>query len=179
MTSSTAAVLQIPAEVIEHALTLLHPIDVSHFSQTCHSAHTLVYGASDQYLWRQLFLTHPFDDPRKAVDSRDTNFSYNWKGELQRRVRAELIAFNIEQRLEEQNFALETFISTILDALTVQCGLEHKKSDSLEWVARVLRDSRVLDAWPEARDNQLISHIRTCLALSLNEAKDDKMKARL
>jgi len=29
--------------------------------QTCHLAHALVYGASDQYLWRQLFLTHPFD----------------------------------------------------------------------------------------------------------------------
>ena len=180
MASPTVAVFQIPNEVIEHALTYLHPLDVARFSQTCRLACTFVYGAADQYLWRQLFLAS-FDDPREAFDSRDANPEYNWKGELQRRAQAELIAFNIKQRLDEQTFALETFISMIWDALPVPV-LEHKPSNSLEWVTRVLHDSRILDApvmWPEAKDNQLISRIQTYLALTLNEVTDDKSKAHL
>jgi hypothetical protein len=181
MTSSTAAVFQIPDEVIEHTLTYLHPLCVFRFAQTCRSAHSLVHGASDPYLWRQLFLTS-FDDPRKTVDSRNENFQYNWKGELQRRVRAELIAFNMEQRFDERIFALETFISMICDALPVQPGLEHKQSHSLEWVTSVLRDSRILDTpavWFDTEDSQLIGRIQTYLAFSLDVAIDARSTARV
>jgi hypothetical protein len=181
MASSTTTVFQIPDEITEHALTFLHPIDVANFSQTCHLAHTLVYGASDQYLWRQLFLTHPFDDPRNAVIPRQTSTSapYNWRDQLQCSVRAGLIAFNIEQRFDEQQFALETFISVIGSAAPVRSSLAYKPSDSLKWVTTILRDSRILDAVPDLRNNQLSSRIRTYLALSLDGAKDDETKARL
>lgn len=165
---------QIPAEVTEHTLTFLHPLDVARFSQTCHLAYTMVYGAADEYLWRQLFLSHPFDDPRKVIGSGNASIPYNWKKELQRRVQAELIAFNIEQRLDEHNSALETLISVILDA---QSGLEHQQSDSLRWVTHILQNSSILDApipCPEAKDSQLISRIRTYLALSLDKAEDGK-----
>ena len=176
MTSRAAAVFQIPNEITEHALTYLHPLDVSRFSQTCRLARTFVYGDASQYLWRQLFLAS-FDDPREAVDFGDTNIEYNWKEELQRRARAELIAFNIGLWLDEQSFALETIISTIWNAPPVQPVLDDKASDSLEWVTRVLRDSRILDA-PVARaeNNQLISRIQTYL---VGEATGDKSRGDL
>ena len=74
---------QIPAEITEHALTFLHPLNVAQFSQTCHLAYTMVYGSSDQYLWRQLFLTHPFDDPHKSNDGPNSSVPYNWLKVLQ------------------------------------------------------------------------------------------------
>jgi hypothetical protein len=60
--------LQIPTEVTEHVLTFLHPLDVAKFLQTCRLAYTLVYGTPDQYLWCELYLRYPFDDPCKALD---------------------------------------------------------------------------------------------------------------
>jgi hypothetical protein len=181
MASLTPTVFPIPDEVTEHALTLLHPVDVANFSQTCHLAHGLVYGASDQYLWRQLFLTHPFDDPRNALHPRHTStgVSYNWRDALQRRVRTELVASNIEHRLDEQQFALESIISVIVGAAPVRSGLEPKPSDSLKWVTRILRNSRILDAVADPSNNQLISRIRTYLALSLDGAEDNEMTTHL
>jgi hypothetical protein len=145
MASSTATVFRIPDEITEYALTFLHPLDIANFSQTCRLAYALVYGAPDQYLWRQLFLAHPFDDPRNALGYQNTSTSYNWRAGLQQRVQAELIASNIVHRLEEQQLALETFISVIGDASPVST-LEHKESDSIKWVTRILHDSRILDA---------------------------------
>lgn len=174
--------LQIPPEVTEHALTFLPPRDVANFSQTCQLAHCLVYGAPDQYLWRQLFLGHPFDDPRKSLDYVDSYVSYNWRGELQRRIRAELVAYNAKKRPGEQSFSLETFISTILDASPVQAGVEQGQSGSLQWVTRILCETRILEATfksLEANDVQLISRLRALLSLSLDKAGDAKTRERL
>ncbi|KIM80522.1 hypothetical protein PILCRDRAFT_789242 [Piloderma croceum F 1598] len=175
MASLTATVFRIPDEITEHTLTLLHPIDIANFSQTCHSAYTLVYGAPDQYLWHQLFLAYPFDNPINTLNYQNTNTSYNWRNALQRRVQAELIASNIVHRLEEQQFALETFISVIGDASP---PLEHKEaSESIKWVIHILHGSRILDAHvtlPSPTDIQLISCIRTYLALSFEEANNDE-----
>jgi hypothetical protein len=173
-------VLQIPAEVTGHALTFFHPLDVAKFSQTCHLAYTLVYD--NQALWRELYLKYPFDDPRKALDPRHAIVSYDWKGELQRRMQAELIAYNIEQRFEERNLALETFVSVISNATPAQSPLEYQNSGSLQWVTGILRDSRILDALvvePDGRNNQLISRIQTYCAFSLDMPDDDSTKARL
>jgi hypothetical protein len=182
MASSTQTVFQIPGEITERTLTFLHPLDVSKFSQTCRSAHTLVYGAADQYLWRQLFLAYPFDDPRKAVNRLTMVPEPDWKAELQRRVRSELIAFDIEHRHSEQSFAWETFVSAILDAQPILPGLESQQSDTLTWVTHILRHSKILDApitWPDKNCNHLISRIRTLLALSLDETEDDSAKEHL
>jgi hypothetical protein len=89
---------------------------------------------------------------------------------------------NIEQRMEERVYALETFMTMVLNAPPVQAGLEHTKSDSLDWVTRVLRESQILDVTSlslEMKDIQLVSRLRTYLALSLESAEDDKAKARM
>ena len=90
--------------------------------------------------------------PRKAVNRLTVVPEPDWKAELQRRVRSELIAFDIEHRHSEQSFAWETFVSAILDAQPVLPGLESQQSDSLTWVTHILRDSKILDApitWPD------------------------------
>jgi hypothetical protein len=46
-------------------------------------------------------------------------------------MKAKLIAHNIEQWFDEQNLALETFVSIILNAVPVQSSLENKQSGSL------------------------------------------------
>ena len=104
MANSTARIFQVPNEVTEVALTLLHPIDVAKISQTCHAAHALVYGTSDQYLWRELLL-YSFVDPRHAFTQRHAHNSdpYNWQVELQQRVQAELVAFGKKQTHERNS----------------------------------------------------------------------------
>ena len=174
--------LQIPTEVTGHALTFLHPLDITKLSQTCRLAYTLIYGTSNQYLWHALYLKYPFDDPRKALDTQDVIVSYDWKGELQRRVEAKLIAYNIKHRFDEWNLALETFISVILNAMPVHSSLDHQQSSSLQWVTDILRDSRILDTRvmePDGRNTQLISRIQTYHAFSSEMPNDDSTKAHL
>jgi hypothetical protein len=88
-------VLQIPSKVTQEALLYLHLIDIASFSQTCHSAHAVVYSPLDQYLWCEPFLA-AFDNPCESVNYWHANASYDWKHELQCRIRAKLIAFKIE-----------------------------------------------------------------------------------
>ncbi|KAF7986246.1 hypothetical protein HWV62_38715 [Athelia sp. TMB] len=169
MSPATPLIFTIPPEISEHALTFLHPIDVAAFAQVSRAGRALVYGASDHYLWRQLFLAL-FDDPRKSLKGRSAHPAYNWKGELQRRIRSELAALNAEQRPDEQIAAVETFISAILDAPPVQPTIPYGESASLRFVHRILRDSGILSApgAPEKIGAQIIGRLRAYLALSLD-----------
>jgi hypothetical protein len=83
-----------PPELAERTLALCHFKDVVAFAQTCRCAHTLVYRSSDQYLWRNLFLSFPFDDPRLGLGGGLPHPTkvVDWRTKLQRRVRAERIA---------------------------------------------------------------------------------------
>ncbi|KAI0641699.1 hypothetical protein C8Q79DRAFT_919143 [Trametes meyenii] len=61
------ALSTLPTEVIELILISTaaggFPEAIATFSQTCRALRDLVYGPSDQHLWREIFLT-TFDDPR-------------------------------------------------------------------------------------------------------------------
>ena len=79
------SILRFPAEVTEHTLLLAHPRDVASFAQTCRYARSLVYHSTDQHLWRQMFLLHPFDDPRitsPPPSDSVTDTHVNWMKEL-------------------------------------------------------------------------------------------------
>lgn len=164
-------VFQIPLEITEHALTFLHPRDVASFSQTCQSARTVVYHNPDQFLWRELFLSY-FDDPRRCQGH---SISYNWKNQVQRRVKAELIALRCTSPENETAFALETFISVILEV-----PYNVHQSRSLQWLTRILRESNILgDGVSRQGDHlQLASRLRSLLALSLpDDATADHLAA--
>lgn len=131
-----------PQELIERTLTFCHPSDVAAFARTCKTAHPVVYGAGDQYLWRSLFLNYPFDDPRHAVEHVNANaVTFDWRGELQRRVAAEQWATGGNPLLEED--AIRAF-SEVLDQARPgeppqnwEELAEHATSHNLRWLVTV------------------------------------------
>lgn len=160
-------------EIIEHALIHCHPRDVAAFSQTCRAARQLVYHNKDQYLWRQLFLSCPFDDPGKALQG--LHGSFDWKGELQRRVCAEMIAHSSRATAEELTGALETFLNVVRTASPVTQGYERVPSQSLLWVVDVLQSSNMLHTplFDHYNTSQNLAHLRSYLALTLDDYDND------
>jgi len=113
----------------------------------------------------------PYSSPSSSV-------AVDWKGELLRRIKAESIAFSAEERVFERKRALETFISMVQDALPVVKG-QREPSHNLQWLVRVLRDSRMLDANILPNEARLHARLRSYIALSLDDSKDDKTRTRL
>lgn len=88
--------LSLPTELIHHVLCFCTPHTVVAFSQTCRLAFTLIYDTEDQHLWREVFLSVPFDDLKDSPDY-DADVPIDWKTELQRRIRASsVVAFTPE-----------------------------------------------------------------------------------
>lgn len=169
------SVLPIPSEITEQALTLCHPRDVASFSQTCRKARRLVYGTPDQYLWRQLFLLFPFDDPRQIPSPFLEHDQFNWRKELHRRMEAQLIASRTSSTLEDLLRAIETFISVVHSAAPVTWGHERVSSPNLLWVVDVLQSTNMLRS-PllfSQEGNQSLARLRAYLALTLDEYDDD------
>ncbi|KAG2370238.1 hypothetical protein BDR07DRAFT_1476235 [Suillus spraguei] len=169
--ASLSHVFQIPSEIIEHALTLCHPHDVASFSQTCRQARRLVYGSPDQYLWRQLFLLFPFDDPRQIPSPFQEDGEFNWRKELRRRMKAQLIACRASSTLEDLLTAIETFISVVRSAAPVTCGHERVSSPNLLWVVEVLQSTNMLrsPSLVSGESSQSLARLRAYLALTLDE----------
>jgi hypothetical protein len=117
----------VPSELTERILSLCHPRDVASFAQTCHRAYTFVYRSSDQYLWRTLFLDHPFDDPRLSIGPSEVS----WCAKLQRRVRAERIARRDGDRFE----LVEVLLECVREAAPWATQVS---SHNLSWVMEVL-----------------------------------------
>jgi hypothetical protein len=138
---SASNILSIPAEVIEYALTFCPPTAVASFSQTCRLANAIVYESPDQYLWRQLFLLYPFDDPRKSIHGSIIR-RVDWRTELQRRIRAKAIAFSPAGRPVQCKIqALQTFITMVHEAAPLSKDQRPLPSDNITWLSRVLDDS--------------------------------------
>jgi hypothetical protein len=102
MRSSTACLLTMshlssfafPPEIVLDVLAKAHPIDVSSFAQTCRAYRDVVYGTTDQQLWRDLYLTQPLDDLRECITVLGrplvgSDADIDWRTELQNFARAE------------------------------------------------------------------------------------------
>ncbi|KAG1769605.1 hypothetical protein EDD22DRAFT_868420 [Suillus occidentalis] len=179
-TTALSRVFQIPSEVIEHALTLCHPRDVASFSQTCREARRIVYGNLDQYLWRQLFLLFPFDDPRQTPSLFQENGQFNWRKELHRRMEAQLIACRTSSTLEDLLTAIESFVSVVRSAAPVTWGYERVSSPNLLWVVEVLQSTNMLRSplLLSQEGNQSLARLRAYLALTLDEYDDDDIEGK-
>ncbi|KII86383.1 hypothetical protein PLICRDRAFT_114369 [Plicaturopsis crispa FD-325 SS-3] len=167
-----------PSELSEHALTFCHARDVAAFSMTCHLAHALVYSSADQFIWRELFLRYPFDDPRQAVQLHSSSKAFDWRTELQRRIRAEFVAYHAEDHVAERPEALRTFIDAIRTARPTSAEND-APSETLRWVMNILRTSGLLETVATPPEIPLRSRLRTFLALALDDGKDCKTLARL
>ena len=119
--------LSLPTELIQSVLRFCTPQTVAAFSQACRLAFALVYGTEDQHLWREVFLSVPFDDLRESPDH-DPSVPINWRTELQRRIRASsVVAFtpdDIPLALEVQEAvsdAFETLVKVAHSAIPPFC----------------------------------------------------------
>ncbi|KAG2045253.1 hypothetical protein BDR03DRAFT_938300 [Suillus americanus] len=175
-----ANIFRIPSEIIEHALTLCHPHDVASFSQTCRKALRLVYGSPDQYLWRQLFLLFPFDNPLQVSSPSQEDGQFNWRKELHRRMEAQSIARRTSSTLEDLLTVIETFISVVRSAAPVTWGYERVSSPNLLWVVEVLQSTNMLRS-PllfSQEGDQSLARLRAYLALTLDEYDDDDVEGK-
>ncbi|KAI0074910.1 hypothetical protein K474DRAFT_1664918 [Panus rudis PR-1116 ss-1] len=92
--------LSLPSEIIELIVVNLavagHTESVAAIAQSCHAMRNLVYGATDQHLWREIYLSI-FDDPRLADEAdRECYHSeerpssmlehYDWGAECRQRI---------------------------------------------------------------------------------------------
>lgn len=167
----------IPVELAERVLVNCNPWDVASFSRTCRLAYELVHHPADQYLWRQLFLLHPFDDPRHSTNGNDA--TVDWKSELLRRMKAQQIALSQPPLIYERKRALETFISMVQDAPPTKPKREQQRSHDLIWLQDVLEKSRILDTTALPNESRLYARLRSYLALTLDTGDDEKTVARM
>lgn len=178
------AIVPIPVELIQRILVFCHACDVAAFAQACRLAHSVVYHSSDQYLWRELFLFHPFDDPRKSLQaisvSRPAPF-FDWQHELTRRLKARRSLTSAHASAHEKACALETLISVMQKTPAVSQG-GIAQSHDIAWLNQILRRSRVLD-FPSNVDTSphhamVYSQLRSYVALSLDDQGDAQTKRR-
>ncbi|KAI9065682.1 hypothetical protein FKP32DRAFT_1567364 [Trametes sanguinea] len=139
------SVQTLPTEVVEliliNAAAAGHPETIAAFSQTCRAHHDLVYGPSDQHLWREIFLS-TFDDPRVTgggpgwydanarKPSASKDISYNWGEEYRLRIWA---ARYIRRRTDPDATRIADSLAADLDKFIA----EYETSE---------RDTRALDA---------------------------------
>ncbi|PCH34566.1 hypothetical protein WOLCODRAFT_139431 [Wolfiporia cocos MD-104 SS10] len=150
------------------------------FSRTCRSAYQLAYQDDDQYLWRELFLSRPFDDLRKTVPplipSKPLE-QHDWRSELQRRVEAEIVVGREElagdPRLPR---ALETLVSIVETALPISDGPESDTSESLQWLDPLLNKLTKLDANSvTVPERKLLARLMAYVVLSYERSSDDSL----
>jgi hypothetical protein len=176
-----------PVEIVERVLAFCHPWDVASFAQTCRLAHSVVYHPTDQYLWRELFLFHPFDDPRCSLKilQGSNSVPLDWRRELTRRMKAVRLISSAHASAHEKACALGVLISVVQKTPPViqDDRGDAVKSYDLVWLNRLLRRSRILDIQTNADTNPLhallYSQLRSYAALTLDDKKDEKTQDRL
>ncbi len=183
--SGHLTIFTIPLELTHRVLTFCHPKDVASFSRTCRLANQL---SQDEYLWRQLWFSYPFDDPQAVLEQRRTlNLSktsqadvppdgYRWKEEFSRRMSAERVA-SMKQAdlsglsLKDKQDALQLLVSVVksLPALANEGDrgvfANRRVSGNVQWLERILRKSKLIapDSANPTEISQYQAHLRSCV----------------
>src|SRR5258705_490416 len=139
--------LSLPTELVQRVLCFCTPQALAAFSQTCRAVFTLVYGSGDQHLWRELFLSVPFDDLKESPDY-DPSVPINWKAEVQLRIRASLVVEFTPEELplpeetrEEVFDAFESLVKVAQSAIPpfrTEPGSPPAPSHNMRWLTDVL-----------------------------------------
>ncbi|KAF8640766.1 hypothetical protein AX17_000416 [Amanita inopinata Kibby_2008] len=139
--NDSLSVFATPVELIQRILTLCHPCDVAAFAMTCHLAYNTVYGSTDQFLWRQLFLLYPFDD----LIIPNHHSLIDWKAHLVRRMSAELAARSSASiSIDKACDALQTMVSVTEQLSAVKDERDTLASKDLKWMEEKFRSSTLL-----------------------------------
>lgn len=178
----------LPAEVIEHIILELDPIDVAALAQTSRSLQSLVYDAEDDHLWRSLYLKQPFDDPRTCVNFLgEPRLLIDWKGELQQIIRCRIILRQCtlsNSRSDLSSKCPPAERRSVLEALwrlASNIPLAPKAysdvADNLVWVTNILRSCDFLAEIAEPMDRQLQAKLHTYCGLVASDI-DIKKRAK-
>ncbi|KAJ3718435.1 hypothetical protein C8R42DRAFT_675984 [Lentinula raphanica] len=148
--SETTKLFSLPPELILHILTFCHPTDIARFAEVCRSTFDLVCNGNSQFLWREVFL-QLYDDPRKAIrpiiHDDDEAFSepFDWKGALQHRTEAEIVAHHaLNAESNKRQRTLKTFVDAVTQALPAPRDSQSRPSLNLQWLDRLLRETQML-----------------------------------
>ncbi|KLO09960.1 hypothetical protein SCHPADRAFT_999915 [Schizopora paradoxa] len=147
-----------PAELLERIYLDSEPRDFVALSSCCRQYHDVLHESSDQFVWRTHFLER-FDDPKICINRlgepvAQNAKSFNWKGEFQRRIRAQSVLEDPSRcRLDEVAVILRTLISMIIETPLVNAPFETSDiSKNLLW----FESQR--SSWQEV--NNFISYLR-------------------
>ncbi|KAF9458738.1 hypothetical protein BDZ94DRAFT_1269931 [Collybia nuda] len=180
------SIITFPNELIQRILVSCQAHDVAAFAQTCRLARSIVYHSSDQYLWRKLFLLHPFDDPRKyflRISGSNSVPFFDWQHELTRRLKAERSITSARTSKQEKVRALEALISVIQktpSAYQVDRGRVAQSHD-ITWLSRILLRPQILDSQHGADASPQVmvySQLRSYVALSFDYQGEWRTKMR-
>ncbi|KAK1231211.1 hypothetical protein PQX77_005681 [Marasmius sp. AFHP31] len=185
--NSRTSITSLPPETIEQILLLLDPLDVGAVSQTSHHFYDLIYSPCsrippcsinpiNQYLWRNLYLAQPFDNPTTCYTSlgrRMVNLEegeeFDWKTELQEIVRARTIVESYTRRAngdtshqpkpitsDDRARTLRTLLKLVTNVPPLRSSQDllndEKMSANLMWVAAECRRGACLDPISVADD---------------------------
>lgn len=152
------AIMDLPLDVVLRILTYCRPQGVAAFSQTCRAANNLIYLPSEQYLWRQLYLAHPFDHPEKVERERREAYltttaaavaneeGVDYRSLLIDRLKAERAAVKAGYGVRDCREALQT-LSHVLEHLPVCTNTqvdELQSSYDAQWLEENLTEDSAL-----------------------------------
>jgi hypothetical protein len=84
--------VDLPTEIIVEIILFSDPRDVASISQSSKLLNSIIYGASDDHLWRSMYLSLGLEDPRACVNlSGEPRGQVDWKRELKGIVRAQTV----------------------------------------------------------------------------------------
>ena len=199
---SHASVQTIPQELTEHVLAYCEPRDLARLAATCRTLRDIVYNENDQVVWRNSFLSL-FDDPRKTLPTARADApEVDWRGELQRRVRAEnVLADKARARLSDvahedrmvdlnEDRPIHAALRTLVSAVFAAPPGSTDTSENLAWVESVfLRSPLFVDLVDQPNPwsgrsisgsaAQLVAQLQTYLALSYEDGKTKESQKRL
>lgn len=174
-------IISLPPEIVEEIILYLEPIQVASVAQCSSFFRSIVYNPNDQALWRALYLEQQFDDPRKCVSQQGyPKGTVDWKGELQRFVRASTVLH--DPSLCRPNERL-TILKTVLEMISYVPPLRSADnlsniSRNLLWLAAVLRGGAFLDETASESNGglseeakQLCARLHTHFGLTRADAK--------
>lgn len=135
------SILDIPEEIVDYISTLCDPAEFVLLAATCRRYHSLL-SAPTHIVWRHAFLQR-FDDPRRCVSRTGQPIAvdqagFYWKGELQRRIRAQLVIQN-PALLRDGELAgiLHTLTSMAINTpVATTAYTDEEVSLNLSWLAR-------------------------------------------
>ncbi|KAF9465325.1 hypothetical protein BDZ94DRAFT_1254290 [Collybia nuda] len=167
----------VPPEIIEQIILDLDPLDVARIAQCSSLFRSLVYSPTSQALWRTLYLDQPLDDPRICVSQQGKpRTNIDWKGELQRLIRARTVLHDTSLCRPGERLAI---LKTIVDMVSYVPPLSDPEmyddvSQNLLWGAALLRGGKFLEEVGPSADpaeRQLCARLHTYFGVTHADAK--------